>query len=67
LIGKRKLGVHIPFKKFTARKLLEAIERTQTFAIRRNVLNTGEFIDLEVGVKTTVDTLEDYFNDRELL
>jgi sterol 3beta-glucosyltransferase len=61
LIDKRKLGVHIPFKKLTTRKLLAAIERTETVQLKRNARNTGEMINGQDGLSAAIYALENYF------
>jgi sterol 3beta-glucosyltransferase len=62
LIDKRKLGVHIPFKKITIRKLLQAIEKTETPELKKNARNTSEMINGQDGINTTIDALENYFS-----
>jgi sterol 3beta-glucosyltransferase len=63
LIGKRKLGVHIPFKKLTTQKLAEAIEKTQDHKMKKNARNTGEMINGQDGVEVAINKLENYFGN----
>ena len=62
IIERKKLGVHIPFKKLTSQKLLSAIEITQRPAIKQNAIDIGEKISREDGLKNAVDKLENYFS-----
>ncbi len=61
IIERKNLGVHILFRKLTAQNLFEAVEKTQTPAIRQNAVKMGEQINREEGLKKTIDKLEDYF------
>lgn len=61
IIERKKLGVHIPFRKLTTQKLLAAIEKTGTFEIRFHASKMGEQINQEDGLKKTIDALEKYF------
>ncbi len=61
IIERKKLGVHIPFRKLTSQKLLTAIEKTGTSEIKRNARKMGEQISQEDGLKKTIDALEKYF------
>jgi sterol 3beta-glucosyltransferase len=62
IVEKNKLGLHIPAKKITAGKLIDAIRRVQTEEIRNNVLRTGEAIRNEKGLDNAVAAIERYFN-----
>lgn len=61
IIEDKNLGVHIPFKKLTTKKLLKAIETTQTPEMRKFVSETGEKINTEDGLNLTLDAIEKYF------
>jgi sterol 3beta-glucosyltransferase len=61
LMEKRKLGVHIPFKKLTTRKLLDAIEKVESHELKKNARNTGEMINGQDGSGAAIDALENYF------
>jgi sterol 3beta-glucosyltransferase len=64
IIERKNLGVHIPFKKLTAQKLQSAIEKTQGPEMQQNVIEMGEMINLEDGLKKTMDALEKKFTFR---
>jgi sterol 3beta-glucosyltransferase len=61
LIGKKKLGIHIPFKKLTTKKLMDAISKSQKFTIKQQAFIAGERISRENGLKRATDVLENYF------
>ena len=61
IIERKKLGVHIPFKKLSAEKLLAAINKCRDPEIIQNAFDMGEKISREDGLKKNIDTLEDYF------
>jgi len=63
IIERKNLGVHIPFKKLNTQKLLSAIEKTHGPAIQKNVIEIGEKIKREDGLKKTIDALEKYFDE----
>jgi len=60
IIESKKLGVHIPFKKLTAQKLLAAINKTQSPEIKSNAFGIGKEISREDGLQKTIEALEDY-------
>ncbi len=62
IIEGKKLGVHIPFKRLTPQKLANAIEKVQTPEIVNNAISIGGKMNLEDGLKKTIDILEKYFN-----
>jgi sterol 3beta-glucosyltransferase len=61
IIERKKLGLHIPFKKLTTQKLLAAIETIQSPQFRQNAMDIGERIARENGLDRTIDALEKYF------
>jgi sterol 3beta-glucosyltransferase len=61
IIARKKLGVHIPFKKLSAQKLISAIEKTQGPQMQQNAVEMGVRINREDGLKQTIDALEKYF------
>lgn len=61
LVARKKIGVHIPFRKLTAQKLIAAIDETQTALFRKNASDTGEKVNAETGVDNAVDQLSHYF------
>jgi sterol 3beta-glucosyltransferase len=61
IIERKKLGIHIPFKKVTAQKLLSGIEKTEGPDMQQNVVKMGERINQEDGLRQTIDVLEKYF------
>ncbi|HEY4965637.1 MAG TPA: glycosyltransferase [Puia sp.] len=62
LIERRKLGIHMPFKKMTRQNLVNAIDQTQTPEILTNAKQIGTQINNEDGLKLTIDALANYFN-----
>ena len=63
MIRKRRLGFHIPFKKLTTEKLLQALEDAQAEEIKTNCRFIAEQIRLENGVEKAARLIEDYFED----
>jgi len=61
IIEDKKLGFHIPFKKLTADKLLNAMKATQNPEMLKTVAETGEKINNEDGLQTALDAIEQYF------
>jgi sterol 3beta-glucosyltransferase len=61
-VARKKIGAHIPFKKLTAKKLIAAIDETQTPSIRNNAFAAGEKVNAEDGVEEAIEQLERYFN-----
>jgi sterol 3beta-glucosyltransferase len=61
IVERMGLGVHIPFKKLTAQKLLTAINRAQEPSIKKNVLATGDRINEEDGLGSAIAAIEEYF------
>lgn len=61
IIQNKQLGVHIPFKQITTKKLLKAIVFVQTPQVIKNVNNIGETIEQEGGLKNTLNAIEQYF------
>ncbi|WP_018627218.1 glycosyltransferase [Niabella aurantiaca] len=58
-------GAHLPFKKLTAPKLLNAIQEADQDAIRASVLRTGSMMERENGAAEAVSKLEAYFKEPE--
>lgn len=61
IIVKQKLGVHIPFRKVTVKKVIAAIETVQTPEFIKNAQEVGEKINAEDGVNDSIDKIEGYF------
>jgi sterol 3beta-glucosyltransferase len=61
IVGRMKLGVHIPVKKLTANKLIAAIGFCQSDEIKQNVISMGQKIRNEKGLENAVDEIEKYF------
>jgi sterol 3beta-glucosyltransferase len=61
IIQKKHLGVHIPFKQLTIKKLLMAVEFVQTQEIVKKTNAIGEEIEKEDGLRATVCAIEQYF------
>lgn len=64
IIEQKGVGVHIPFKKLTAQKLVSALERISMADIQQNARETGDYINSENGVVNTIRKL-DYFFGRD--
>lgn len=65
LITKKKLGVHIPFRKLNYDKLIKAIELVSTEEYKQNAQVKGAKIKLENGVEESVQFIELYMNQRQ--
>ena len=61
IIERRGLGVHIPAKRLSAKKLLAAVAAAQSDMIRQNVTNMREQIMHENGVDKAASAIEAYF------
>jgi sterol 3beta-glucosyltransferase len=61
IIQKKKLGIHIPFKKLNSSRLIKAIEDVQTEEILENVSKVGSEIRKEDGLKNAIQTFSKYF------
>ncbi len=61
IIGDRKVGIHLPFKKLSSKKLLEAIDQTQTNLIRNSARELGEKMQLEDGLEKAIKRINRYF------
>ena len=64
LITKKKLGVHIPFRKLSYDRLLKAINLISTEEYTLNAHATGTKMKLENGVEESVKLIEDYLKER---
>ena len=62
MMANKKLGVHLPFKKVSLKKLLDAIDIVQKPELIKNVIAISEAINKEDGLKKTIDALENYFD-----
>jgi sterol 3beta-glucosyltransferase len=61
IVERKKIGIHIPFKNLTTKRLLKAINDTGSEAIKLNSLTVGQKINAEDGLKLTIEKLESYF------
>jgi UDP:flavonoid glycosyltransferase YjiC (YdhE family) len=61
IVEQKKLGVHITFKKLTAKSLLSAIKKIQTDEYRNNAAEIGEKISHENGVEKALEHINKYF------
>lgn len=61
IIARTRLGAHIPAKKLTAKKLMAAIEETQTDIVKQNVRKMGERIRTEHGLGIAIAEIVSYF------
>ena len=62
-IEARGLGIHLPFWHWTTEKLLAAIRKTETPGLRQRVVELGERMTREDGLKQTIAALEKYQTD----
>jgi len=62
IVVRKKLGAHIPVKKLTSAKLLQAIAGVQTIEIKNNAGVIGGQIRNENGLENTVGEIEKYFD-----
>lgn len=60
-IEKRGLGIHVPFKKLTGQKVLNAIKKADTEEVRTAARYTGTLMEKEDGVQQAISKLEAYF------
>jgi UDP:flavonoid glycosyltransferase YjiC (YdhE family) len=61
IVENKKIGVHIPVKKLTAAKLINAIDSLQSNEIQQNVLKIGQAIRQENGLNKAITEIENYF------
>lgn len=61
IVERMRLGVHIPVKKLTSQKLMNAIEVCQLNDVIENVALAGEKISAENGTENAVREIEAYF------
>jgi sterol 3beta-glucosyltransferase len=61
IIASKGLGVHIPFKKLTSEKLIDAIAKVGSPDIKQNVALLNERIKAENGLEKAIDILEKHF------
>jgi UDP:flavonoid glycosyltransferase YjiC (YdhE family) len=61
LVDKRKIGVHIPFKKASAEKLAAAVSLALSPDRSGNAREIGRRIRREDGLARTIQRLETYF------
>ena len=62
IVEKKKLGVHIPFKKLNIRNILEGIKVAQSTEIKENVIGMGKKIRTENGLERAIQEIEKYFS-----
>jgi sterol 3beta-glucosyltransferase len=61
IIEAKLTGIHIPFRKLTAIKLLTAIKETESLLMKRQAVRLGDQINQDEGLTKTIDALEKYF------
>lgn len=61
MIAKKKNGLHIPWRKLTAAKLLQAISQTNDANMVNHAQLTAQNINEEDGVKNAVNAINQYF------
>jgi len=66
IVERMQLGVHIPLKKLSADKLISAIAKVQTDAVRNNAAIIGEKIRNENGLENAVTELEKFFQNQPI-
>lgn len=64
-VKRKGWGAHLPFKKLTAQKLLDAIRAADQAAIRSSVRQVGRMMEQENGAAEAVSRLEEYFKTPE--
>jgi sterol 3beta-glucosyltransferase len=64
IIERMQLGVHVPVKKLTSAKLLDAIVYVQTDGVKRKVTAVGRQMREENGVENAVNEIERYFGEK---
>jgi sterol 3beta-glucosyltransferase len=58
IIERKGVGMHIPFKKLTAQKLIFALEKTASSEFRQRASQLGEQINAESGLSVALDKIE---------
>jgi UDP:flavonoid glycosyltransferase YjiC (YdhE family) len=61
ILEKKKIGIHLPFKKLTKVKLWKAIEKAQSPLLQKNAQEMGNKINQEKGLEETIVEMEKYF------
>jgi UDP:flavonoid glycosyltransferase YjiC (YdhE family) len=61
MIELKTLGIHLPFKKLSARRLLQAIRQAETRPIIENVRSAKARVGAEAGLEKATTLLEQYF------
>jgi sterol 3beta-glucosyltransferase len=62
IVEKKKLGVHIPFKKLNTRNILDGIKVAQSTEIKESVIEMGKKIRSENGLENAIQEIEKYFS-----
>lgn len=61
IVERKKIGVHIPAKALTLKKMLIALKKVQTEEIKAHAATIGQQIRNEKGLENTICELETYF------
>lgn len=61
IIARKKAGVHLPWRKLNAQRLINAIEETGTSALTWQATTMAEILNQEDGVTNAVNYIESYF------
>lgn len=61
LIRQKKLGCHIPFKKLSSKRLIEALQKVDENETRTNISTVSEKMKKERGLDKAVTQIEKYF------
>lgn len=62
IVQRRGVGLHLPFKRLTPKKLLRAIKKATTSPLPGQAAFIGGKVNAEDGVRTTIETLSFFFN-----
>lgn len=63
IVQRRGVGLHIPFRRLTIRRLLRAIAKVTSPPIGPTAITIGERVNAEDGVTTAITTLTTLFNE----
>ncbi|MBL7801017.1 MAG: glycosyltransferase family 1 protein [Chitinophagales bacterium] len=62
IVERKQLGVHIPIKKITIAKFMDALEQVNSAQIQNNVKKIGAILRTENGTQNAINAIEDYFS-----
>jgi sterol 3beta-glucosyltransferase len=67
IIEQKGVGIHIPFKKLTAKKLMSALIKTESAEVKLKAFQMGEQINADDGLSHTIYKLENYFTTAQAI